>query len=131
MARHRQNTQWSKYEELAHQIVKELMPYAELTLDDHVYGESSEVIRQIDVSAKWNVDGQEYLLIVQVKDLSRRADINTLGTFKSVISSRYAAGPSAVQLRLRLPPTAQRGGGRRDRARSQLTPAPRIEDLHG
>jgi hypothetical protein len=85
MARRRQSTQWAKYEELAHQIVEELMPYAEVTLDDSIYGNFTEGERQIDISAKWRVDGKDYLLVVQVKDLSRRADINTLGTFKSVV----------------------------------------------
>jgi restriction endonuclease len=81
----RPSAQWAKYEELAHKIVEELMPHAVVTLDDHPYGHETETPRQIDVSAKWKDGENDYLLIVQVKDLSRPADINTVGTFRSVI----------------------------------------------
>ncbi|MFE1443840.1 restriction endonuclease [Streptomyces sp. NPDC058739] len=81
----RPSAQWAKYEELAHKIVEELMPHAVVTLDDHPYGHETETPRQIDVSAKWTDQGKDYLLIVQVKDLASPADINTVGTFRSVI----------------------------------------------
>lgn len=81
----RPSAQWAKYEELAHKIVEELMPHAVVTLDDHPYGHETESPRQIDVSAKWTDGESNYLLIVQVKDLSTPADINTVGTFRSVI----------------------------------------------
>lgn len=81
----RPSAQWAKYEELAHKIVEELMPHAVVTLDDHPYGHETETPRQIDVSAKWTDGGNNYLLLVQVKDLSTPADINTVGTFRSVI----------------------------------------------
>lgn len=81
----RPSVQWAKYEELAHKIVEELMPHAVVTLDDHRYGHETETPRQIDVSAKWADAEKDYLLIVQVKDLSTPADVNTVGTFRSVI----------------------------------------------
>lgn len=83
--RKRPSVQWAEYEELAHKIVEELMPHAVVTLDDHPYGHETETHRQIDVSAKWTDGKNDFLLIVQVKDLSSPADINTVGTFRSVI----------------------------------------------
>jgi len=81
---------WAKYEELAHKIVKDLMPFADVTLDDHLYGSESEDLRQIDVSARWRDGDQDRLLIVQVKDLKRPADVNVVGTYKSVIQDTRA-----------------------------------------
>jgi hypothetical protein len=76
---------WAEYEALAHEIVTELAPFATVTHDDHVVGRESEARRQIDISARWTDGGDENLLIIQVKDYKRRADVNTVGEFRSVI----------------------------------------------
>src|SRR6266536_4638350 len=81
----KRDEQRAKYEELAHKIVSDLMPYATVELDDHISGRDSEADRQIDVSARWLDGDQEYLMVVQVRDRKRRADVNTIGEFKSVI----------------------------------------------
>ncbi len=85
MAEGLHNTKWAAYEKLAHKIVKDLLPLADVMHDDHILGRESEDNRQIDVSARWRDGEDEYLLIVQVKDLKRRADVNVIGTFRSVI----------------------------------------------
>lgn len=78
--------QWKLYEELAHRILTELMPFADVQLDDHIQGAESESKRQIDVSARWtDPDGNERLLVVQVKDYKGRADINVVGEFRAVL----------------------------------------------
>lgn len=76
---------WQAYEQLAHKIVAELMPYAEVELDDHIVGGQSETRRQIDVTARWTDGAEHHLLIVQARDRSRPGDVNTIGEFKSVI----------------------------------------------
>jgi len=66
---------WAEYEALAHEIVTELAPFATVTHDDHIVGKESEARRQIDISARWTVGDDENLLIVQVKDCKRKADV--------------------------------------------------------
>jgi hypothetical protein len=78
--------QWKLYEELAHRIFTELLPFADVKLDDHIQGAESESKRQIDVSARWtDPDGDDRLLVVQVKDYKSRADVNVVGEFRSVL----------------------------------------------
>ena len=74
---------WKKYEELAHKIVEELMPYADVVADDKILGSQSNQQRQIDISARWQHNGVDYLLIVQVKDYKRRATVEPVGAFLS------------------------------------------------
>jgi hypothetical protein len=62
-----------------------LAPFATVTHDDHIVGRESEARRQIDISARWTDGGDENLLIVQVRDRKRKADVNTVGEFRSVI----------------------------------------------
>lgn len=82
---------WAEYEALAHEIVTELAPFATATHDDHIVGGESEARRQIDISARWTDGGDENLLIVQVKDYKRKADVNTVGEFRSVIQRRRSS----------------------------------------
>jgi Restriction endonuclease len=76
---------WAEYEAFAHEIVTALAPFVTVTHDDHIVGRESEARRQIDISARWTDGGDENLLIVQVKDCKRKADVNTVGEFRSVI----------------------------------------------
>lgn len=76
---------WAEYEALAHRILQELAPFAEVTHNDHIVGEESEARRQIDISVRWRHDEVDNLLIVQVKDHKRKADVNKVGEFRSVI----------------------------------------------
>lgn len=82
---------WADYEALAFRIFDELMPYADVKIDDHLNGAQTEGPRQIDVSARWSTDDHEYVLIVQVKDYKSRADVNVVGEFKSVIEDVEAS----------------------------------------
>lgn len=76
---------WKQYEELAYKIVSELMPFADVKIDDKILGNESDQKRQIDISARWRYNGNDYLLIVQVKDHKRRAHVGTVGVFLSDI----------------------------------------------
>jgi hypothetical protein len=76
---------WKQYEELAYRIVKELMPFADVKIDDKILGNESDQKRQIDISARWRYSGDDYLLIVQVKDHKRRAHVGIVGAFLSDI----------------------------------------------
>lgn len=46
------DAQWAAYEALAHKILTDLMPHADVKLDEHVFGSESEIKRQIDVTAR-------------------------------------------------------------------------------
>src|SRR5262245_27274233 len=78
------SAKWADYERLAHKIMKELMPYAAVTLDDHLYGNETEGPREIDVTAWWAQEGKNFVLIVQLKDFgTSKASITHVGAFKS------------------------------------------------
>lgn len=76
---------WKGYEKIIHKIYSELEPVATVTLNDHILGNETGTLRQIDVSIKSNIAGHEILVIVQAKDHKKRADIKIVGEFDSVI----------------------------------------------
>ncbi|HEX5118817.1 MAG TPA: restriction endonuclease [Pseudonocardiaceae bacterium] len=77
--------QWLEYEKLAAKIISELSPHASVQHNDHIVGRESESRRQIDVAARWTDGQSDRLLIVQVRDYKRHADVNVVGEFRSVI----------------------------------------------
>lgn len=58
-------------EELAAKIYAELSPASQVTLDDHILGESG-MVRQVDVSIRTTVAGVELLIAVETKDTGTR-----------------------------------------------------------
>lgn len=82
--------QWMEYEQLAKKILSDLMPYADVTWNDHIVGTQSTARRQIDVSARWRGEDGDHLLIVSVKDWKTRADIKAVGLFISEIQDVQA-----------------------------------------
>jgi hypothetical protein len=76
---------WQGFEELAHKILSEFAPFANVTLDDRLLGGDSGTYRQIDVSLRWNFAGRDLLTIVQAKDWKTKADIKVVDAFRSVI----------------------------------------------
>ncbi|HEU4422392.1 MAG TPA: restriction endonuclease [Pilimelia sp.] len=76
---------WQGFEELAHRILSEFAPFANVTLDDRIIGGDSGTYRQIDVSLKWTFEGRELLTIVQAKDWKAKADVKVVDAFRSVI----------------------------------------------
>ncbi len=86
----RPKPKWAEYELLAAKIIKELSPHAQVTHDEHIFGHESETRRQIDVVARWTDNDEDRVLIVQVKDYGRRANINVVGEFSSVIRDVHA-----------------------------------------
>lgn len=79
------NNNWRGFEKLAHRILSELNEKADVKHDDHILGYESEIERQIDVSIRANVRGQNILTIVQAKNWATPADINTVGEFSAVV----------------------------------------------
>jgi hypothetical protein len=82
---------WLDYQQLAAAIYRDLSPGAVVTHDDHILGLTSGVNRQIDVSIRADLCGHSILIVVQVKDLGRPADINVVGEFKSVVDDVRAS----------------------------------------
>jgi hypothetical protein len=76
---------WKQYEKLAEQIFRELSPTAEIKWNDSLYGYDSETYRQIDVSIRAALEGFTSLAIVQARDRTTPADINSVGEFASVV----------------------------------------------
>jgi hypothetical protein len=76
---------WLDYQQLAALIYRGLSPDAVVTHNDSILGLNSGAKRQIDVSIRAAIGGHSILVIVQVKDLGRPADLNVVGEFKAVI----------------------------------------------
>jgi hypothetical protein len=87
---------WEQFERLAEQIYAELSPQATVRWNEKLRGHDSETDRQIDVTIRWSVDNHEYLHIVQARDRSTPADVNSVGEFASVVMDVRAAGGSLV-----------------------------------
>lgn len=82
---------WVIAEHLAEQIYSELLDFATVKWNDHIYGHISESPRQIDVSIRWKFNGTERLTIVQVKDWKKRPDVNDVGSFAAVVDDVRAS----------------------------------------
>src|SRR5437870_10740382 len=76
---------WKQFERLAERIFAELLPFAQVTWNDHLLGQHSMRRRQIDVSIRAQVSGQPILSIVQAKDTSEAVDIGVVDAFASVV----------------------------------------------
>src|SRR5262245_36053429 len=81
---------WRKFEKLAEQIYKELEPNAKVTHNDKIMGQDSKRLRQIDVSIRHNIAGHDLLTVIQAKNYTRRADVNVVGAFATVIKDLRA-----------------------------------------
>jgi hypothetical protein len=82
---------WLEYQQLAAEIYRQLDPHAVVTHDDKIRGIESNKLRQIDVSIRSAIAGHDILIIVQAKNLKRKATINTVGEFLSVMRDVRAA----------------------------------------
>ncbi|MFT3705767.1 MAG: restriction endonuclease [Agriterribacter sp.] len=76
---------WKHYEYVVGKIYGELAPYADVRVNDKILGRDSGIERQIDVSVRSKIANHELLMIIQVKDYKRPADVNIVGEFNSVI----------------------------------------------
>jgi hypothetical protein len=80
------------YERFVYEKFRRFFADSTVTLDDRIQGKLSGRKRQIDVSIRFTVDGNELLYIVQCKDRGTRpADIIVLEEFSSVIQDVGAA----------------------------------------
>jgi hypothetical protein len=76
---------WQDFEKLIYNIYKQLEPLANVKHNDFILGVESNIPRQIDISIRNKIANHELLIIIQAKKLKKRADINVLGEFDSVI----------------------------------------------
>lgn len=83
--------EWKSYEELIYKIYKELEPIADIRLDDAIPGVESNTNRQIDISIRTQIATHQILMIVQAKHYKKRADVNIVGEFASVIRDVQAS----------------------------------------
>jgi hypothetical protein len=92
------NNDWQGYEELAASIFQQLHPHAEIKWGkkNKIRGIISGADRQIDVSIRGNINGQEILIVIDTKnkrpteDEKNRADVNTVGAFASLVADVQA-----------------------------------------
>ena len=82
---------WFDYQKLAAEIYADFEKNAQVTHDEKIKGIDSGIDRQIDVGIRTFVAGHEILIVVQAKDLARKADVNVVGEFHSVIKDVRAA----------------------------------------
>lgn len=83
--------EWLDYQRLIASIYQDLEQNAVVTHDDKIPGRDTGITRQIDVSIRTDLAGHTILVIVQAKHLSRPADVNIVGEFKSVIDDVRAS----------------------------------------
>ncbi|MNK11851.1 Restriction endonuclease [compost metagenome] len=74
-----------EYELLVERIYKELSNGEIIKQNDSLEGHDSGGFRQIDLSIRSRITNTDLLIIVQAKDLTRKADIKVLDEFRSVI----------------------------------------------
>ena len=82
---------WLDFEKLIEAIFSQLQPHAVVKHNDHIVGKSG-VRRQIDVSIRARVAGQELLTIVSAKDWATRVDIGDLDGFAGMVEDVGANG---------------------------------------
>jgi len=84
--------QGSEYEQFVYDKFCAFFPDATITLNDKILGNQSDLVREIDISIKFNFEGKEVLYVVQCKDRGTRpANIVILGEFSSAIKDVGAA----------------------------------------
>jgi hypothetical protein len=84
--------QGSEYERFVYEKFRRFFADSKVTLNDRILGKQSSLLREIDISIRINISGEEVLYIVQCKDRGKRpADILILGEFSSVIRDVEAA----------------------------------------
>src|SRR5690242_20184353 len=88
-----QNTRLGhEYEKFVYGKFRTFFPTATVKLNDKIPGKQSGLMREIDISIKFDIDGKSVLYIVQCKDRGKRpADIGILGQFSADLKDVGAA----------------------------------------
>lgn len=74
-----------EYELLIEKLYKQLVPLAEVKHDDKIFDFMAETTRQIDVSIRFDLAGEENLIIIEGKDYNKNIDLKVIDQFASVI----------------------------------------------
>lgn len=74
-----------EYEMFVFEKFKDFFNGFELTLNDRIIGNQSDIKREIDISIKGKINDVDLLYLVQCKDHNKPADIKIIGEFSSVI----------------------------------------------
>jgi Restriction endonuclease len=100
---------WKRFERLIHQIHDQYaISGATIELDDHIYGQDSKTLRQIDISIRTQVGPYAILITVECKDHAQPLDVGDVGSFatlrsdvranKGVMIATGGFTPAAVEL---------------------------------
>lgn len=84
-------TKWLDFERLITQIYQGVSPRATVKHNDSIFGNSSGIHRQIDVSIRFREAGCDFLIIVQAKTNATALDVNAVGEFASVVTDVRAS----------------------------------------
>jgi len=76
---------WKQFEKLGEKIFRELSLKAEVKWNDFIFGHDTETERQIDISIRAKIEDHSVLEIIQLKNWTKKANINTVGEFVSVV----------------------------------------------
>jgi hypothetical protein len=78
---------WKRFERLIHQIHDQYaISGATITLDDHIYGQDSKILRQVDISIRAQVGPYAILIAVECKDHAQPLDVADVGSFATLRS---------------------------------------------
>src|SRR5215472_12571604 len=100
---------WKRFERLIHQLHEQYgVVGANITLDDHIEGLDSKILRQIDISIRAAVGLYQVLIVVECKDYASPLDVGDVGAFatlkhdvranKGVIIATGGFTPAAIEL---------------------------------
>ena len=100
---------WKRFEHLIHQIHQQYdISGARITLDDHIPGQDSKTLRQVDISIRVQIGPYSVLIAVECKDHAHPLDVGAIGEFvalrndiranKGVVVSTGGFTPAAIEL---------------------------------
>lgn len=76
---------WLRFEKLVAKVQQELAPNAVVTHDDHIRGQDSEELRQIDITVKQNIGQYEMLIAIDCKDYKVPVDVKDIEQFIGLV----------------------------------------------
>src|SRR4051794_27747933 len=80
---------WQGFERLGERIMRDLR--ASVKWNETIQGQISSQPRQIDVSVRWRDGDEERLLVIDLKDWNRPADIGDLEKFAGLARDVHAS----------------------------------------
>jgi len=75
---------WKEFEAIVANLQRNFAAGGIVTPNDKIYGRNSQKKRQIDISVRLNVGGEDILIIIECKKWNRKADVKAVEAFAGV-----------------------------------------------